>query len=237
MEPSLRNFRGQAVANRDLTSISWFASAPFSGGYHTGVFKINGEVPLVTTFRWQPYQTLRKSQWKNYELLSSTRMLPEEDGVFWRIEIHNTGRVTDTLDIELDVIGFISKYEGEWQWWYPFPKMNGMVTKRDEEVEVVRKSIGTSHNQEIVIDELVEGKPTGKKMSVRIPLDSDILNATKYKAKKSGNSIIIHDNETEAVTGFTFKTIPDTLAVFNSGGTAKWGLPIPAGNLRLSSMR
>src|SRR5687767_8794968 len=124
------------------------------------------------------------------------RMLPEEDGILWKIEIHNTGKVTDTLDIDLDVIGFISKYEGEWQWWYPFPKMNGMVTTRDEEVEVVRKNIGVSEATEVTIDELIEGKPTGKKMSVRVPLDTDILQATKYKAKKSGNSIIIHDSET-----------------------------------------
>jgi hypothetical protein len=233
MEPSIRNFRGQAVVNRDLTSISWFASAPFSGGYHTGVFKINGEIPLASMFRWQPYQTLRKSQWKDYELVSSTRMLPEEDGILWRIEIHNTGQTTDTLDINLDAIGFISKYEGEWQWWYPFPKMNGMVTNRDEEVEAVRKNIGISQTKEVIIDELVEGKPTGKKMSVRVPLDADILNATKYKAQKSGNSIIVHDSETDAVTGFTFRTIPDSLKVFNSGGTAHWRLPISAGESKV----
>src|SRR5688572_14109575 len=54
MEPSLRNFRGQALVNRDMTSISWFASAPYSGGYHSGVLKINGEVPAVQTYRWKP---------------------------------------------------------------------------------------------------------------------------------------------------------------------------------------
>ena len=59
MEPSLRNFRGQAVLNRDVTSVSWFASAPYSGGYHTGVMKINGQVPMVNAFRWQPWQALR----------------------------------------------------------------------------------------------------------------------------------------------------------------------------------
>ena len=45
MEPSIRNFRGQALVNRDLTSVSWFASAPYSGGYHTGIMKINGKIP------------------------------------------------------------------------------------------------------------------------------------------------------------------------------------------------
>src|SRR5690606_13093637 len=68
MEPSIRNFRGQALVNRDMTSVSWFASAPFSGGYHTGVMKINGVVPLVSMFRWQPYQALRKSELDNWEI-------------------------------------------------------------------------------------------------------------------------------------------------------------------------
>jgi hypothetical protein len=111
--------------------------------------------------------------------------------------------------------------------------MDGMVTKRDDEVEGVRKSIGTSQRQEIEIDELIEGKPTGKKMLVRIPLDQDILNAKKYKATKSDNSIIIHDNETEAVSGFAFRTVPDALVAFNSGGTAKWKLSIEPGKSKV----
>src|SRR3954463_12051854 len=68
MEPSIRNFRGQALVNRDMTSVSWFASAPFSGGYHTGVLKINGEVPAVQSFRWQPFQALRKTRFKELEI-------------------------------------------------------------------------------------------------------------------------------------------------------------------------
>jgi hypothetical protein len=234
MEPSLRNFRGQAVANRDLTSISWFASAPYSGGYHTGVMRVNGEVPMVSMFRWQPYQTLRKSNWKGYELLSSTRMLPEEDGFVWRVEIKNTNTSVDTLSVDLDVIGFISKYEGDWQWWYPFPGMNGMVTKRDDEVEVVRKNIGSPEtNKQIQIEELVEGKPTGKTISVQIPLDKDILDAKKYRARKSDNNVIINDTETTAVTGFTFLTNPDKLTVFNSGGTASWKLSVAPGESKV----
>ena len=52
MEPSIRNFLGQAICNRDLTSISWFAAAPYSGGYHTGMMRINGEIPMASAFRW-----------------------------------------------------------------------------------------------------------------------------------------------------------------------------------------
>lgn len=234
MEPSLRNFRGQALANRDLTSISWFASAPYSGGYHTGVFKIDGQVPLVDMFRWQPYQTLRKASYKKFAFLSTTRMLPEEDGVLWRIEITNQNDQPDTANISLDAIGFISQYGGDWQWWYPYPKMNGMVTKRDEEVEMVRKSIGSATMAESQVDELVDGKPTGKKMTLRAPDDAQILNATKYNTSAAGkNTLLVHDTETPAITGFTFKTTPDTLVTFHSGGTAQWKLPLKAGETKV----
>ena len=58
MEPSIRNFRGQALLNRDMTSISWFVSAPYSGGYHTGVLRINGQAPKASMFRWFPHQAI-----------------------------------------------------------------------------------------------------------------------------------------------------------------------------------
>ncbi len=44
MTPSVRNFRGQAQLNRDMSSLSWFASAPYSGGYHTGVIACKREI-------------------------------------------------------------------------------------------------------------------------------------------------------------------------------------------------
>jgi len=46
MEPSIRNFQGQASVNRDLTSISWLAATPFSGGYHSGTMRVNGKTPI-----------------------------------------------------------------------------------------------------------------------------------------------------------------------------------------------
>ena len=230
MEPSLRNFRGQAVCNRDMTSISWLASAPYSGGYHTGILKINGEVPMASMFRWQPYQALRKTQWKGLELYSSTRMLPDEDGLLWRIEITNATNEIKQVDVAIDVIGFVSKYEGDWQWWYPFPKMDGMVTKRDEEVEVVRKNIGLkNYTDSLVIDELVEGKPTGRKSAVKFPTDNDIMNSPKYNSVGTRESVIINDHETPAVSGFIFKSKPDSLYTFNSGGTGIWKLTLKPG--------
>lgn len=229
MEPSLRNFRGQAVLNRDMTSISWFASAPYSGGYHTGALKINGSIPQAAMFRWLPYESLRKTTMDDLELLSSTRMLPDEDGIFWQIEITNQSREIKEVKVDLDAIGFISKYGGDWQWWYPYPKMDGMTTKRDEEVELVRKNIGIESKEEILVDELIDGKPTGKKTPASWPSDQEILSSSKYSASFDGSTLLIHDSESNAVTAFNFVSKPDNLSPLNSGGVAHWNLILKPG--------
>lgn len=233
MEPSLRNFRGQALANRDITSISWFASAPYSGGYHTGVMKINGQVPMVNAFRWQPWQALRKSKLDGLDVLSSTRMVTDEDGIMWKIDITNTTDTTKTLNIDLDMIGFISKYGGDWAWWYPYPKMDGKVTKRDDEVESVRKFIGHDHSgKEVMIEDLIEGKPTGKMKSIKIPTDQDILDCKKYDAEIDSGNLFVFDTETAAITAFKLINAPDSLKAYHSGGTAKWKFQLKPGETR-----
>ena len=229
-EPTIRNFRGVALANRDLTSLSWFVSAPYSGGYHTGVLKINGQTPMVSMFRWQPYQALRKGETDNYEISSSTRMLPDDNAIMWKIDITNLAKEDRDIDISLDLIGFISKYGGDWQWWYPYPKMDGMTTIRDDEVENVRKHIGQeSGKQEVIVTELINGKPTEKRIPSKWPTDQEILNSSKYIAESHENVVLISDTETKAVSAFSLVTPPDNIIVRKSGGTANWKENIKAG--------
>src|SRR5580658_8471542 len=71
IEPSVRNFRAQALLGKDMSSISWFASAPYSGGYHSGAIRINGKAPLGQLYRWYPYQALRKSSGLTYKIASA----------------------------------------------------------------------------------------------------------------------------------------------------------------------
>lgn len=224
MEPSIRNFRGQALVNRDLTSISWFASAPYSGGYHTGVLKLNGKVPKVSKFRWQPYQAIRNGEQNNWSIQSYTRMLFEKDAVLWKVEITNTDMVEKDLTIDLDLIGFISKYEEEdWQWWYPYPKLEGKTTIRDEETENIRKHIGTGIYEKEGFDyKLIDGKPTPVKTIMTWPNDEEILNSSKYSAKNENNIIFIKDSETDALCAFKLINKPDKLEIKNAGGTATW---------------
>src|ERR1700744_2744136 len=81
IEPSIRNFRAQALLDRDMTSFSWFASAPYSGGYHSGVLRINGKAPIAQFLRWQPWQGLRKAAEPTYQVATAVRMIPEQNGI------------------------------------------------------------------------------------------------------------------------------------------------------------
>ncbi|MFW5877681.1 MAG: hypothetical protein ACOCUP_01075, partial [bacterium] len=223
MEPSLRNFHGQALLNRDMTSISWIASAPYSGGYHTGVMKINGKTPMASMFRWLPHQAIRRGELDKWKVFSTTKMIPEKNGILWQVNISNEDSLEREMNLSLDMIGFISKYGGDWQWWYPYPKLDGKTTVRDDEVENVRNHIGSSKNYSTEkVVELIDGKPTPTDKTARWPSDDEILNAEKYSSTENAGMILISDNETEAKSAFKLLNKPDRLDNMNSGGRAEW---------------
>jgi hypothetical protein len=223
MEPSIRNFRGQALLNRDMTSLSWFASAPYSGGYHTGVLRIDGQAPKASMFRWFPHQAIRKGELDHWKLISTVKMIPDQDVVMWQVNIVNDASEPRELDLSLDLIGFISKYGGDWQWWYPYPKLDGTTTVRDDEVENVRKHIGSLQNysDEMVV-ELIDGKPTPTNKKAHWPSDAEILESQNYNARMMGEVLLVSDQNTDAKTAFGLHQKPDHIDLKNSGGTVSW---------------
>jgi len=230
MEPSVRNFRGQALLNRDMTSLSWFVSAPYSGGYHTGVLRIDGKAPKANMFRWLPHQAIRKGSMEAWKLFSTVKMLPDQNALMWQVNIINDSTVARELDLSLDLIGFISKYGGDWQWWYPYPKLDGPTTVRDDEVENVRKHIGSAQNySEDQMVELINGKPTPTGKKAHWPSDGDILQSENYSAQMKGEVLLIRDRETGARTAFSLLQHPDQMEVRNSGATARWKFTLNPG--------
>lgn len=231
MEPSLRNFRAQALTNKDMTSLSWFASAPYSGGYHTGTMRINGNTPLVTHFRWQPYQALRRHVSDSMEVNTATRMVVDKNIILWNVDIKNTSDKQQSYKVDIDHIGFISKYDKqEWQWWYPYPTLAGQVTKRDDVIENMRDYIGSGKNSaEQMVEELINGRPVRTKKKTSWPSDATILASPKYKAAFDDSLLIISDSETNAVSGFTTVTKPDAVAAASSGGTTSWSFILEPG--------
>lgn len=226
-EPSLRNFRAQAILNRDMTSISWLARAPFSGGYHTGVLRINGVAPRVQVFRWQPWEGLRRATASNYKIQTSVRMIPDHDGVMWSIKIANNTNQAQQYRISQDLIGFISNYNKDtWAYPYPYPTLKGKHLLRDDEIVNVIDNAGVTQS-----DAKAENADTNAPGQVKNtkkaswPTDNEILDSKKYKVIfHSANKLIIADNETQCFIGFYVIDTPNELAAHNSGGVAKWDL-------------
>ncbi len=221
--PSLRNFRGQAMVNRDLTSISWLASAPYSGGYHTGIMKVNGQIPITQQYRWSIFGTERKATIEKLEIASNTRMVFDDGGMLWSVTFTNQSDEEIEIEVEQDVIGFISKYDIDWQWWYPLPSIRGnraelftdnllqRFIQNWDELKLVRDNIGEMRNDES-----------------NWPNDSAILNSDLYVTSIRNHSVVIKDKNSSSHTVFAFSEVPQLLSTHSSGAIAKWSFEIPA---------
>lgn len=222
--PSVRNFRGQAVANRDLTSISWFNAPPYSQGYHTGTMNLDGNVVMADQSRWHAYGTERKTTYKGLEILSDYRMVFEENGMLWNVTFNNPTSEDITFELTQDVIGFFGKYETQWQWWYPLPSVRGNEKSEWEsdflqpfkknlfENELVRDSIGITPQHSAW------------------PSNEEIMNSELYQtAVDTQNIPIIKDTNSAARVAYAFVNQPAALNPSNSGATATWTIIIPAG--------
>lgn len=222
-QPTLRNFRAQAILNNDLTSISWFASAPYSGAYHSGTMKINGETILAEQFKWSVYGSERAASIAGLNVNSSTRMVFENDGILWKVNFDNPTDTDITISVEQDVIGFISRYANtDWQWWYPTPSVRGNHKELYDE-DLIQVFLKNLHEAKKVRDNIGL-----KRDSIDWPLDQAILNSELYATSLNNQIVSISDTSSDAKTSFAFSQKPDEIIKANSGATAKWQLTIPA---------
>lgn len=230
MEPSVRNFQGQATVNRDLTSISWLAAAPYTGGYHTGTMRVNGKTPICKLFKWEAHQALRKTEIDGIYIRSATRMVPNEHLILWEVTFKNESDNAQDLFVEQDQIGFISKFDGEWQWWYPYPKLEGSTTTRDDETENIRDHLGQRiTSREAVVTELIDGKPTKTKKTVTWPSDQEIMNAQKFTTEELEDGFLIRDTSSEAMTAFKNFIPTNKRRKLQAGGTSRWDFSLKPG--------
>ncbi|MEV6299911.1 hypothetical protein AB0M02_10975 [Actinoplanes sp. NPDC051861] len=119
--PSLRNQRGQAHVNHDLTSVSWLAAPPFTGGYHTGVLSVD-DVPLTAQrFLWKPWGVSREHRDDRILVRSDTAMAFEADRLLWRITVTNTGPSPTKIKIKQQLYGTIAHSPQGWGWLHTVP--------------------------------------------------------------------------------------------------------------------
>src|SRR6266446_3524138 len=125
--PSIHNFNGQMLVNKDLASVSWLASPPFSQCFHSGVLEVNGKVPVAEKFRWYPYQSVRSGSVDGLAIETVNRMVLDARGVLWRITLSNTEAGVLSGKISLGLIGAVSKLTApdSWSWAYAQPGPGG----------------------------------------------------------------------------------------------------------------
>jgi hypothetical protein len=205
--PSIHNFNGQMLVNKDFASISWLASPPFSQGFHSGALKLDGKVPVAERFRWYPYQAVRSGSAGGLALETINRMVFDARGVLWRITISNTQPRALSGKLSLDLIGAISKLtaSNSWDWAYAQPGPGG-PKRRYEETEAIRAAVDTN--------------PPPR-----------LENAADYNAAvaESGKTLVISDTTTTAKTVFAFAHKPGTLTSDGHQGVANWDFLLAPG--------
>lgn len=209
--PSIYNFNGQMLVNKDTASISWLASPPFSQGFHSGALKFNGKVIVAQKFRWYPYQAERSGAADGLAIKTTNRMVFDERGVLWRITLSNDRATALNGTLSVDLIGVISKLTapGSWDWAYFQPGPGGPKF-RHFETEAIRAAV----------DETPSRRPA---------------NGGDYRATVAASkmALVVDDTKTDARTVFAFTRKPDTLDSDGHQGVAAWQIRLAPGETRL----
>ncbi|MFD5030800.1 laminin G domain-containing protein [Streptomyces sp. NPDC058405] len=123
--PSLRNQWGQGHVNGDLTSLSWLAFPPYSGGYHTGVLRIDGSVPAAERMRWAPWGVRRSATAGALAVTTDVRMGYEQSRLLWRLVLRNASAAPVTAVVEQELLAPFAHSEVDWGWLYGSPWNDG----------------------------------------------------------------------------------------------------------------
>src|SRR6218665_454935 len=119
--PSLRNQWGQAHVNADLSSLSWLAMPPFSGGDPTGSLRVNGAPLAATAFRWSAWGVQRKHDTPDLSVETEVRFGFRERNVNWRIRVHNNSAQPQSVVLEQELLAMMAQSTVHWGWTYGTP--------------------------------------------------------------------------------------------------------------------
>ncbi|NJP47262.1 LamG domain-containing protein [Actinacidiphila epipremni] len=123
--PTLRNQWGQGHVNHDLTSLSWLAFTPYSGGYHTGVLRVGGRPLAAERMRWAPWGVQRAAGSGALAVRTEVRMGYERSRLLWRITLHNAGDTALPVTVEQELLAMVARSTTDWGWLYGTPWNSG----------------------------------------------------------------------------------------------------------------
>ncbi|MFI0941686.1 hypothetical protein [Streptomyces sp. NPDC021020] len=123
--PTLRNQWGQGHVNRDLTSLSWLAFTPYSGGYHTGVLRVDGCPLPAARMRWSPWGVQRTAEHGPLTVHTEVRMGYERSRLMWRVTLHNGSDRQAAATVAQELLAMVAHHETDWGWLYGTPWNSG----------------------------------------------------------------------------------------------------------------
>jgi hypothetical protein len=122
--PAICNFHGGIQAGRNMTSVAYMTVPPYSQSLRRNILEMSVNDTLVPFIfsRWYPYQILRKGNIAGLNVETSTRMVFENEGIFWKVIIKNPGIKNISVKADFKINGHIRRFEKEvWSLWPPRP--------------------------------------------------------------------------------------------------------------------
>lgn len=114
--PSVTNTTGALGCTENLTGFQFCAFPPVAQGGQAAVLLVDGKPLAATSFRWFPYQALRRATLDGLEFQSATRLGSKSPDVAIHVGIHNpTNRVIQATLSLANPTGF-RKVPGVWDW-------------------------------------------------------------------------------------------------------------------------
>ena len=214
--PSLHNFHGALLTNRDLLSVSWLVAPPFSQAYHSGTLSINGTIHEADEFRGSAYQALRRKRTAEFEVETATRMVFEEAGVLFRIKLRNVTDAEQEVNLRIDLVGIVSKFEDGWDWFYRLPTFprddaaRHISTAAFRLMEACRDRIGPIPND---VEKFIS--PLSRQFRAELRENEPVL--------------LVRDTGTAARTAFAFTQPPERLEPVGNQGYANWRMTLAPG--------
>ena len=116
--PSVMNFVGGLQTSSNLVGFRNLTISPFAQGGLSCELFLNGKSLKADKLQWRPYEVCRKVTSNEVEMVSTTRMPFEQQGVLIRLILSNHSKKTRTLNLSMNGSGRNRLYPPrQWRTW------------------------------------------------------------------------------------------------------------------------
>ena len=120
--PSLTNFHGGLETSHNVLGVQNFTMAPLAQASELAALSLDGAALGAQSYRWFPYQVLRKAQSNGFEIATTVRMPFEGPGILFSIDVTNQGKEPRTAKLGVGFHCVLRAFPETWVWKTPRPE-------------------------------------------------------------------------------------------------------------------